>query len=49
MTHEPLTVEITELPEPKPFDEKIRRAPARGFSLNRHETKVALANAAKKY
>ncbi len=38
-------VELTELPEPKPFAAGIRRAPSRGFDLNRHETGVALANA----
>ncbi len=40
-----LTVELTELPEPKDFEPGIRRAPARGFDLNRHDTIVALKNA----
>jgi urocanate hydratase len=38
-------VELTELPEPQPFEAGIRRAPSRGYQLNRHDTKVALANA----
>lgn len=42
---ERLTVELTELPEPGEFEPGIRRAPDRGFTLNRHETKIALANA----
>ena len=45
MTNRPFTVELTELPEPKPFDPGMRRAPDRGMTLNRHDTKVALANA----
>ena len=45
MTDPVLTVELTELPEPKPFDPGMRRAPDRGMTLNRHDTKVALANA----
>jgi urocanate hydratase len=45
MTQEALTIELTELPEPMPFAAGIRRAPDRGYSLNRHDTKVALANA----
>ena len=40
-----LTVELTELPEPGPFEPGIRRAPDRGCTLNRHETQIALANA----
>jgi urocanate hydratase len=40
-----LTVELTELPEPKEFRSGIRRAPDRGCILNRQETRVALANA----
>jgi len=45
MTDPVLTIELAELPEPKPFDPGRRRAPDRGLSLNRHDTKVALANA----
>jgi urocanate hydratase len=33
------------LPEKKNFQEGIRRAPARGFRLNRHQTEVSLRNA----
>ena len=42
---ERLTVELTELPEPGVFEPGIRRAPDRGCTLNRRETKIALANA----
>ena len=45
MTEPVLTVELTELPEPKEFKVGIRRAPDRGDTLNVHDTKVALANA----
>ncbi len=45
MTEAVLTVELTELPEPKDFKSGIRRAPDRGCTLNAHDTKVALANA----
>jgi len=45
MTEPVLTVELTELPEPKDFKAGIRRAPDRGDTLNAHDTKVALANA----
>ena len=45
MTEPVLTVELTELPEPKEFKTGIRRAPDRGYTLNAHDTKVALANA----
>jgi len=45
MTEPVLTVELTELPEPKDFKSGIRRAPDRGCTLNAHDTKVALANA----
>ncbi len=41
----PLTVELTELPDPKPFEPGIRRAPSRGFRLSRRETVLALENA----
>jgi len=34
-----------ELPEVKPFQENIRRAPDRGFRLSREQTKTALKNA----
>jgi urocanate hydratase len=40
-----LTVELTELPEPKTFEPGIRRAPSRGLDLNRADTATALANA----
>ncbi len=42
---EHLTVELTELPQPGEFEPGIRRAPDRGYDLNRHDTTVALANA----
>jgi urocanate hydratase len=45
MSRQPLSVELTELPEPKEFAPGIRRAPSRGFDLNRHDTTVALKNA----
>jgi urocanate hydratase len=45
MTEPVLTVELTELPEPKTFEPGIRRAPARGYDLNRRDTIVALKNA----
>ena len=45
MTEPVLTVELTELPEPKEFKAGIRRAPDRGDTLNARDTKVALANA----
>ncbi len=45
MTEPVMTVELTELPEPKEFKAGIRRAPDRGYTLNAHDTKVALANA----
>lgn len=40
-----LTVELTELPQPKKFDPQYRRAPNRGYHLDRHDTLVALKNA----
>ena len=40
-----LTVELTELPECKDFDPQYRRAPNRGYHLDRHDTLVALKNA----
>ena len=45
MTSHPVRVELTELPEPKPFEPGIRRAPSRGFTLGRRDTITALANA----
>jgi urocanate hydratase len=45
MSRQPLSVELTELPEPKEFAPGIRRAPSRGYELNRHDTAVALKNA----
>ncbi len=40
-----LTVELTELPECKEFDPQYRRAPNRGYHLDRQDTLVALKNA----
>ncbi len=40
-----LTIELTELPQPKEFDPQYRRAPNRGYHLDRHDTLVALKNA----
>jgi len=45
MTEPVLTVELTELPEPMDFEPGIRRAPDRGWTLNPHDTIVALKNA----
>ncbi len=45
MSEPVLTVELTELPQPKEFKVGIRRAPDRGCTLNRRDTRVALANA----
>jgi urocanate hydratase len=45
MTEPALTVELTDLPEPKSFEAGIRRAPDRGCDLSPHDTRVALANA----
>ncbi len=45
MTDPVLTVELTELPEPKAFEPGLRRAPSRGCDLNRHDTILALKNA----
>ncbi len=41
----PTTIELTELPEPAPFEPGIRRAPSRGYNLGREETILALKNA----
>jgi len=41
----PLTVELQELPDPKPFEPGIRRAPSRGRVLDRSGEIVALENA----
>ena len=38
-------IELTELPEPKPFAPGIRHAPSRGYELNRNDTVVAVKNA----
>lgn len=35
---------ISELPEPVPFENGIRRAPNRGFRLNTNQTEIALKN-----
>ncbi len=40
-----MTIKLTELPEPKPFCEGIRRAPKREFNLSKQDTKLALKNA----
>ena len=40
-----VTVELSELPEPQPFEPGIRRAPSRGYRLDRRETILALKNA----
>jgi urocanate hydratase len=45
MTEQPYRVELTELPEPPPFDPGIRRAPSRGYGLSRRDTVIALKNA----
>ncbi len=45
MSQETVTVELTELPEPKPFEPGIRRAPSRGCTLDAREQRLALANA----
>jgi urocanate hydratase len=45
MSSQPFQVELADLPEPQPFDTGIRRAPSRGFDLDRDDTLVALANA----
>jgi urocanate hydratase len=45
MSDQPLQVELTGLPEAKRFEPGIRRAPGRGYNLNRHDTAVALKNA----
>ena len=36
---------LTDLPQPGPFEPGIRRAPSRGYRLNRHDTLLALRNA----
>jgi urocanate hydratase len=45
MSHQPFRVELTELPESKPFDPGIRRAPSRGCELDREDMRLAVANA----
>ncbi len=40
-----LTIELTELPDRKDFDPQYRRAPTRGYHLDRHDTILALKNA----
>ncbi len=45
MRDEVFSVELTRLPEPQPFDPRYRRAPNRGYELDRHDTLVALKNA----
>jgi urocanate hydratase len=45
MTEQPYQVELTELPEPPPFESGIRRAPSRGHNLSRRDTAIALKNA----
>jgi urocanate hydratase len=41
----PYAIELSELPQPKSFEPGIRRAPSRGYALNRKDTIVALTNA----
>jgi urocanate hydratase len=45
MSSQSFQVELTDLPEPQPFEHGIRRAPSRGFDLDRHDAIIALANA----
>ncbi len=45
MHDEVFSVELTELPDPQPLDPRYRRAPNRGYDLDRHDTIVALKNA----
>ena len=45
MSDQPFHIELRELPATKAFEPGIRRAPNRGFDLNRHDTTVALMNA----
>ncbi len=45
MSVQPFRVELTELPEPAPFEPGIRRAPSRGFELEGSDVALALANA----
>jgi urocanate hydratase len=41
----PVHIELTDLPEPSPFEPGIRRAPSRGYELGRRDTLLALKNA----
>ncbi|MCG6963138.1 MAG: urocanate hydratase [Acidobacteria bacterium] len=41
----PVNIELTDLPEPSPFEPGIRRAPSRGYQLGRRDTVLALKNA----
>jgi len=45
MNEHPSQVELTDLPQPKPFEPGIRRAPSRGFDLTRDEAVLAVKNA----
>ena len=45
MSSQPFHIELRDLPATKTFKPGIRRAPDRGFDLNRHDTTVALMNA----
>jgi len=45
MTEQPFRAELSELPEPPPFEPGVRRAPSRGYGLSRRDTAVALKNA----
>ncbi|NOZ94390.1 MAG: urocanate hydratase [Acidobacteria bacterium] len=40
-----MTIELDEIPDPKTFEPGIRRAPSRGYNLDRRETILALKNA----
>ncbi len=41
----PVHIELTDLPEPSPFEPGIRHAPSRGYELGRRDTLLALKNA----
>ena len=45
MNPQPFQVELTELPDETSFEPGIRRAPSRGFTLNRRDTAIAMKNA----
>lgn len=45
MTVQPFQVELNELPAQKTFEPGVRRAPSRGYHLDKDDTMLALANA----